>query len=69
MAFINERLEEYVSSYGDHAQEALVSGKDLLALPIEDHRQYGDILRQAYEWQLQGMKKESILRRLLHEFR
>lgn len=69
MELINERLEEYVSSYGDHAQEALVSGKDLLALPIEDHRQYGDILRQAYEWQLQGMKKESILRRILHEFR
>ena len=69
MAFINERLEEYVSQYGEKAEEPLISGKDLIALQIEDQRRYGDILHHCYEWQLQGMKKETIIRRLIHEFR
>ena len=52
----------------DQAIEAIVDGNDLIQEGFTHHHQFKDILEEAYELQLQGMKKEKILRRLKKKY-
>jgi tRNA nucleotidyltransferase (CCA-adding enzyme) len=63
----NKWMDQMIASYGDQAEVPLVSGKDLIAAHLEDHKRYKTLLNQAYKWQLEGLNKEQIIRRLKRE--
>ena len=64
---LNEYVEEMISICGDHAPAAIVTGKDLINEGFENHQDYSKILSLAYDYQLQGLNKEVIIRRLKNE--
>ena len=64
---LNEYIEEMISICGDHAPAAIVTGKDLINEGFENHQDYSKILSLAYDYQLQGLNKEVIIRRLKNE--
>ena len=63
----NEWINAMIETYGDHAPAPLVTGKDLIEAQITDHKRYKELLDQAYEWQLEGLNKEQIIRRVKRE--
>lgn len=64
---LNAYVEEMISMCGDHAPAAIVTGKDLINEGFENHQDYSKILSLAYDYQLQGLNKEVIIRRLKNE--
>ncbi len=47
--------------------QTIVTGKDLINEGFENHQDYSKILSLAYDYQLQGLNKEVIIRRLKNE--
>ena len=64
---LNAYVEEMISMCGDHAPVPIVTGKDLINEGFENHQDYSKILSLAYDYQLQGLNKEVIIRRLKNE--
>ncbi len=69
VAFFDLYINEMKDLYGDKAPEAIVSGKDLLEAGLTNTKEFSDLLENCYEWQLEGLKKEQILRRVVNESR
>ena len=64
---LNKYVEDMIEKYGDHAPEAIITGKDLIDEGFDNYKEYTKILDLAYDFQLQGLSKEVIMRRLKHE--
>lgn len=63
----NNYVNKMIQKCGDHAPAPLVSGQDLISAGFTDHKQYSQLLKEAYHLQLQGLSKGKILRRLMSE--
>lgn len=50
--------------YGDKAEKPIIGGADLINSGFTDHHLYKKLIHDAYNYQLSGMRKETILRRL-----
>lgn len=66
---LNNYVDEMIQRYGDHAPEPIVTGKDLIQEGFDNYQEYSHMLSLAYDYQLQGLSKEIIIRRLKHETR
>lgn len=61
-------IEDKKKRLGEHAQDALIDGYDLIENGFSQDRQMKDILEEAYDLQLQGLDKEKILRSLKKKY-
>ena len=66
---LNDYVDGMIKEYGDHAPEAMITGKDLINEGFDNYKDYSKILALAYDYQLQGLTKDVIIRRLKHEAR
>lgn len=65
----NEYMGRMIDTYGLEAEPLLVNEEDLEKAGITDKWSYRELLDTGFEYQLKGMSKEDILRRLIDESR
>lgn len=58
---VSEKCFELFSSFGKKEIPALVLGRDLIELGIDPSPEFGKILKEAYELQMDGMEKAAII--------
>ena len=63
-----EYIDDLKLRLGDHALPAMIDGKDLMKRGFQNHQNYRVLLDEAYELQLQGMDRETILRSLEEKY-
>jgi len=60
--------EEFgLSEFGQENIKPLVQGRDLIQLGLKPSAKFGILLAEAYELQLEGFDKETIIKTILHE--
>lgn len=62
-------MNDKISRLGDKALSPIVDGNDLIENGFENHKQYKYLLNKAYDLQLQGYKKDKIIKILKKELR
>lgn len=60
LIYMNDKIERL----GDRALKPIITGKDLVENGFCNHKDYKRLLDEAYELQLQGMKKDKIIKTL-----
>lgn len=63
----NEYMRNMIARFGKTPEPALVTADDLREAGLNDEEAYQEILDVAFEYQIEGMNKEEIIRRLVRE--